>query len=282
MEQLLQQIESTELFRHTWDKEDRCESHSDGILPTLGKKASRLIPSMERVLSYLDAISSCSFGCEKGDHALERLLFRCCNRARAAVRLSRLGFYDESLMITRALGEATNLLLLFVADAAAVDAWRNQEKWTRSAVEIRKKLEAANHIAAVDQHRYSILSGLAAHADPDYAPSAFNVLSQPISPGSFSEEGLLLSFNEIGLPLGLLAFPATSLFNIPKAAKTATLKAGAELIRNVGGFTVDKQGEYWERRRTELIAAIENESHEKSLKTTHRICTHAAGTSHHF
>ena len=259
MEPLLQQIQSSELFRQTWHQEDRCEKLSDEALPKLGKKASKLIPSMERVLSYLDAISSCAFGCEQGDHALERLLFRCCNRARAAVRLSRLGYYDESLMITRALGEAANLMLLFTIDASVVDAWRRQEKWARSAVEIRKALEVANHIAAVDQSRYSILSGLAAHADPNYAPSAFNVLAQPVSPGSFSEEGLLVTFNEISFPLGLLVFPATSLFTIPQTARVATLKAGAELIRNVGGFMIDKQTEYWDRKRSDLIAAIESE-----------------------
>jgi hypothetical protein len=114
-----------EFFAPSWAAESECERVTDETLPKLGKKAPLTLPSIERVLVYLDAISSCFFGCPGGDHAVERLLFRSCNRARASIRLLRMGFYDESLMISRAVGETANLMLLFTCHPTAMQDWKN-------------------------------------------------------------------------------------------------------------------------------------------------------------
>jgi hypothetical protein len=211
----LKDLESIDLFAPSWAQEARCEQITDEVIPTLGKKAPLTLPSLERVLVYLDSIASCAFGCHGGDHALERLLFRCCNRARASVRLFRMGFYDESLMITRAVGETANLMLLFAADATAIDSWKHHERWTKSPVEVRKTLELAQRLMAVEQNRYFLLSGIAAHADPEFAPAAHNVLNRPLTPGTFSREGALVCLNEISLPIAFLTFPATTIFQMP-------------------------------------------------------------------
>jgi hypothetical protein len=168
-------LEESKFFAATWATEAECERITDDALPTLGKKAPKTLGSIEPVLVYLDTISSCYFGCNGGDHAIERLLFRSCCRARAAIRLMRMGFYDESLMISRAVGEIANLLLLFACNPKAIQDWKNKEKWTQRPIEIRKALEAAQQAIAVDNKRYSLLSGLGAHSDPEFAPSSHNV-----------------------------------------------------------------------------------------------------------
>jgi hypothetical protein len=88
----------------TWKMEDECKNQTDSTIATLGIKASLTLPAIGRVLSYLDAAASCGWGCPGGDHAVEHLVFKLCNRARGAIRLLRLGFYDESLMLSRANG----------------------------------------------------------------------------------------------------------------------------------------------------------------------------------
>src|SRR3989442_10053016 len=95
-------LNKTEFFKRTWEFEDKCEAETDKAIPAMGVKAPQALSTMGRLLAYLDAIASCAWGCPGGDHAIERLIFRACNRARGAVRLLRLGFYDESLMLSRA------------------------------------------------------------------------------------------------------------------------------------------------------------------------------------
>ena len=46
------------------------------------------------------------------------------SRARACVRLLKFGFYDESLSLTRSIGEIANLLCLFTIDKAEPEKWR--------------------------------------------------------------------------------------------------------------------------------------------------------------
>jgi hypothetical protein len=249
---LLENLTGDEYLRKTWDKEDVCEHNTLDALSMLGVKAPNILPSIGRVLIYLEATASCAFGCVGGDHAMERLLFRSCNRSRAAIRLARLGFYDESLLLTRAIGETTNLLALFKADPDSMTAWANAESWTSKPVKIRCKLEELGEPVPADNQRYNLLSGLAAHNDPNHIPAAHNVSRRPVAPGTFSPEGLLLCLNELGLQLTFTALSVPGCFQLPSKAKAAVLKAGRTLGENLGGFTVDLQSEYWNNLRLEL------------------------------
>src|SRR5262249_50196930 len=144
-------IDKIDFFKATWEHEDACEAQTDALLPTFGEKAPQVLPAMGKLLAFLDATSSCSWGCPGGDHAMERLVFRACNRPRGAVRLIRLGFYDEALMLARANGEAANLLWLFIKDKTAIPAWKAGARRTTSPVEVRLALEAdADPIVPVD------------------------------------------------------------------------------------------------------------------------------------
>jgi hypothetical protein len=91
--------------------------------------------------------------------------------------------------------------MLFTYQPTALEDWRAKERWTTSPVEVRKAIERCNVLLPIDQDRYKVLSGLAAHADPEFAPAAHNVLARPVSPAYFQVAGVLLALNEAGWPL---------------------------------------------------------------------------------
>jgi hypothetical protein len=236
----------------TWDFEDECEKDSDREISNLGVKAPKTLNGIGIALSYLDALASCAWGCSNGDHALERLFFRVCNRTRAALRLSRLGFYDESLMLARANGETANLLVLFSSDRTHVEAWRRGDSWTKKPVEIRKKLEENQSLLPINGEQYKVLSGLAVHNSPSHAPAAHNVIELPVTPGTFQREGFVLTLNELARPLPHVILAACELITLPKKVKLALLNAGYALAENTGAFSIDNQARYWAEQRRNL------------------------------
>ncbi len=94
-------------------QEERCLAETRSHLPDLGKTAPKTIEHLGTVLSMLDRVASCSWGCAGGDHVAEFVVARCTNTARASLRLLNHGYYDESLSMTRSLAEAANLLISF-------------------------------------------------------------------------------------------------------------------------------------------------------------------------
>src|SRR5262245_13348972 len=102
--------EGLEFLKLASEQEDSCEKHSHTRLLQMGHKAPQCLENLGTVLSLLDRAASCFWGCHEGDHLIEYLAGRVAASARASLRLLYFGFYDESLSITRSIGEAANLL----------------------------------------------------------------------------------------------------------------------------------------------------------------------------
>jgi hypothetical protein len=148
-------------------------------LPTLGKKLPAAVEAMGTVLSYLDRIASCFYGCSHDDHRVQYLVGRVTTLAHSALLLTASGHYDEALALIRVLGEATNLLSLFVSDKDELDKWKtlrgNQHRNYFRPSEVRRRLDKLEKVpSAVDSERYSTLSSRAVHVGPDSMPSAQN------------------------------------------------------------------------------------------------------------
>ena len=79
----------------------------------LGERTRRLYPELGTALAYLLQAASCAWGCRGDDHVKENLLRRLGNFAIAAMRLARLGLYDEALGMVRSMAELANLIELF-------------------------------------------------------------------------------------------------------------------------------------------------------------------------
>ncbi|MCA1707824.1 MAG: hypothetical protein LC808_32945 [Actinobacteria bacterium] len=229
--------------------ETSCEARTDATLPRLGKRAPKTYEQLGVALSLLDRVASCYWACARGDHAIERLAARASSNSRAALRLMRAGFYDEALGLARSVGEACNLLQLFVFDPSALDDWRVMNGPTRrrtySAVRVRLRLEEVAGRAIIQNDRYGALSGYAAHPDPDTPPQVHNALGVPSSGGRFQEAGLLMSLNELGLGVGGVLLLAAMLAGVPSQQIAECREAAMKLIGSLGGVEVLRRETMW-------------------------------------
>lgn len=144
--------EGLDFLQMIWEQEDDCERETDQELPKMGEKASQCLLRLGTVLSLLDRLSTCWWGCRGGDHLIEYLVGRSVNCARASLRLSRFGFYDEALSVTRSIGEIANLMCLFTNEVGAFDRWRTADasvrKTTFGPMQVRMQLENLRAIAS--------------------------------------------------------------------------------------------------------------------------------------
>ena len=166
--------EGLDFLESVWKQEDDCEVATDKLIPKLGTKAPACLEGIGTVLSLLDRMASCWWVCQGGDHQLERLCGRVASNARGGLRLLRFGFYDESLVLSRTMGEAANLLNLFALDKAVLKNWKEVSQSGHpnefSPVRVRCRIEDLQESVLIDSQRYKELSVRAVHAQPETSP----------------------------------------------------------------------------------------------------------------
>lgn len=233
--------------------EDSCDASFMERLPTLGEKASQLYTALGTLLSLLDRASSCDWGCQGGDHAIERLTGGVCNSARAAIRLMCMGFYDEALTLSRSIAERVNLVSLFLYDSTALTEWSEASEKDRrrkySAVQVRMSLERGGWPVPADQDRYSKLSGHGAH--PGHSPQHFNPHGPPTAGGIFSEVGLLISLNEIGRSVILYAGIFIGSMNLPRRVSQRLSSLAVDAAHHLGRADIMEIEEYWRQNQAD-------------------------------
>ncbi|MFJ9768636.1 hypothetical protein ACIRUY_33040 [Streptomyces erythrochromogenes] len=233
--------------------EDSCDTQSSEALPALGEKPPRLYTTLGTILSLLDRTSSCYWGCQGGDHAIEYLTGGVCNSARAAIRLMHMGFYDEALTVSRSIAERANLVFLFLYDPDTLTEWRSADERVRrrkySAVQVRLRLEQGNCGVPTDQDRYSKLSGYGAH--PGHSPQHFIPHGPPTAGGLYSEIGLLISLNEIGRSVILYAGICVGSMSLPEDVSRRLHGLAVEAAHHLGRADLDGMDEYWKETMPE-------------------------------
>jgi hypothetical protein len=224
-------------FTLTSTLEQRCAAETDLALHRAGEKAPRCFSELGTVLSLLDRLSSCWWGCRGGDHVPEHLVGRALGDLRSAVQLFRFGYYDESLALTRNAGEVVNLLQLFASDSSALDEWKalpSRERWTRyKPSAVRAKLARSDQVL-ISAERYARLSEVATHVTPNTRPQAHNPFGIPSQAPVFQPPGMLLALNEAAVATALLMIPATALIDHGRARRLELLHAGRRLGENIG------------------------------------------------
>lgn len=172
------------------------------------------------VLSLLDRLSSCYWGCHKGDHTKEYLLGRACTTASAAWILIRHGHYDASLSLAREIGEIANLFMLFNTDDSAFDKWKMSDDKTRmrefAPMKVRLALEKLSAPIPISQNIYKILSERATHVTPDTRPELYSNSNHPLSGGTFQEDGVRTCLAHLGYAFGMTALTATTILKPAK------------------------------------------------------------------
>ena len=154
--------------------EDACFRATRDRLPGLAKKAPECHDKLGDLLSRLYREACCFHGCSEGDHFGERMTGRVVSHALGSYRLLCSGYYDESLALSRNLGEVANLFWWFCHCPAECERWRQSDKKTRmrdfSPVRVRLALEGAGIPVPIDETRYAGLCEVALHAGPTTTP----------------------------------------------------------------------------------------------------------------
>ncbi len=244
-------------------QERSCGASFDSWLPHAGKKAPQTIEALGTVLSYLDRIASCWWGCDGGDHQEERLVGRAASNARAALLLLRAGYYDEALGVVRQIGELVNLLWLFMNSNESLLEWRNANENVRrrsfSAVRVRERLEGAKLFRPLNENLYGKLSGTSIHANPGTTPQSHNVVGIPTMGAYFQEAGTLVVLNHVA-QLVVFALLYTTTLLQQSEDKVTALKAGRRLAESIGAIGIETVEEYQERvRATTEFRELETE-----------------------
>jgi hypothetical protein len=224
------------------DQEDACEALSRERLLGLGKKAPLCFEHLGTVLSLLDRVASCFWVCRGGDHLVEYLAGRVCSSARASLRLLLFGFFDESLSLTRSIGEVTNLLFLFSQDGTALTEWQGSTKRQRkdnfSPVKVRIRLESQAAPVLIDETRYSELCEVATHVTPQTRPQAHNPLGMPFAGSQFQEAGFIVALNELALATGLALISLPKILSYDETRRKEIKEAVLVLLDSIGGTNV--------------------------------------------
>ena len=240
--------EGQDFLELVWHQEDECQTETDALLPNLGKKAPMALVHVGTVLSLLDRMASCWWECRGGDHRIEYLCGRVASNARAAVRLMRFALYDESLSLSRAMGETANLMQLFTLDRSALHDWRNATPNTArndfSPYKVRMRIEGLSQSPVITRERYGLLSGRATHVGPHTVPQSHNILGIPFAGGYVQEEGILVCLNELALPLSVAACFGAILLELDKTKRLTILQGARTLAEHLGGATITEIDEY--------------------------------------
>jgi hypothetical protein len=223
-------------------QEDACEQDTLDRLTKLGKSAPDCMRNLGTVLSLADRMASCFWVCRAGDHVFEYLAGRMASTARAALRLLLFGFYDESLTLTRNIGETANLLFLFSRDEKAFPQWLaldERQRWNNFRPrEVLKKLKKLHLPELIDEDRYSKLSAVGTHVTPDTRPQSHNPLGMPVLGAIFQEGGVLVSLNELAIAVSFAFIAVPKLLDYEDERTDEIRNACRELLKSVGGVNI--------------------------------------------
>jgi hypothetical protein len=231
------------------DQENACEAETRKHIPELGKAVPACFEELGTAMSFLDRSASCFWGCRKGDHVIEYIVGRVMSSCRASLRLILFGFYDESLSITRGIGEIANLLLLFNQDDASYQEWLQLDADARlkkfSPVKVRLKLEYIDkerglnlHMLSIDEHRYRTLSSIAAHVTPHTKPQDYNLVGRPVLGARLQDVGVMTCLNELSRVVGLILAIMPGLLEYELSLKKEVHGAAISLLASVGSVDV--------------------------------------------
>ena len=228
-----------EWFQHVADKASRT---ADDFAKSSGKALPASVEGLGNVLSLLYRAACCTWGCRGGDHQIEWLTGRVVNTAASGHRLLRAGFYDESLMLTRSIGEIANLLWLFKLEPEALAAWQgaNRRERLRSfgPASVRKRLESQGGLVPIDQERYQRLCEIGTHPTPGFRPGHYSGMGRPVLGVLLQPAGVYVSVTELCYSTARSAVSASKLLGLADVQKNELRREAVGLIRSLGATAV--------------------------------------------
>ena len=195
----MKNLNGTKMLRLVAKYEDRCAKATEKHISRMGKKAPLCYEYIGQLLAYADLIGSCAYTCPGGSedaHAVWYLAARTSSFGRAALRLMKMGFYDEALIIVRSLSEICNLLSLFSLAPEVIEEWKKSDRAYRithlSPSKIRRRIEALGSTPAITASRYAALCEVSTHPVPNLRPQRFNHAGRSMTGGLYLQEAGVL------------------------------------------------------------------------------------------
>lgn len=135
-------------------RQDACAAKSRQQIQHLAQSVQSTYENLGTLLSLLDRMASCYWGCHGKEHVIEDLVGRAVSSSRAALRLIEFGHYDDALALTRGIVEIGNLMWLFYIKPDELRDWidiSEKERRSRfSPLGVRKAIEVAGSVIPHD------------------------------------------------------------------------------------------------------------------------------------
>ena len=226
--------------------ENVCITATHQLSQDLGRKVPLCHENLGNLLSRLYREACCGYGCAGGDHFGERMAGRVVSHALGSYRLLCAGYYDESLALSRNLGEAANLFWWFLFCPPALEEWRKSDRKTRqqtfSPVKVRLALEKEGIQVPIDSERYSSLCEVAVHITPQTVPQGHSLHGRPSLGAWFQPDSFMASLNELAGATGICAgaLALMPLLTLDESRKRSLAEASVALLEAVGGVDLGR------------------------------------------
>jgi hypothetical protein len=181
---------------------------------TLGSHRA-LRDKLGTMLSLMDRLGSCWWGCGHGDHTVQYSVAASESNALCALRLLRSGYYDEPLGLTRQIAERANLLELFLLEPGSLDDWAGageRERQKRfSAFNVRMRLERSGIPPVVTKDHYAFLSAFGIH--PGRIPQQFGEHFPPTIGTALRWRGILTVLRDLSFAVAMVGETGAALLS---------------------------------------------------------------------
>ncbi len=230
--------EGVEFLRFSERNHRNCAVETMRNVAVLPSSVRKTLDDVGTLLSLLDQMASCLWGCRGGSHAIEHLVGRSVSSALASFRLIEMGHYDEAWAITRNVAEVGNLMWLFFVDPDELHSWlRLSARERRSKfrpVVVRERIEAANSVVPHDRDSYSLMSEVGVHPSPENTPHArHNAYGIPTLGGYYQERGFVESLAQLAWAIASVGGPAARMANIDDKYETRIVDLATNLVREL-------------------------------------------------
>ena len=223
--------------------EESCARATLERIGRLGRQAPETNRRLGDLLSILYREAGCAFGCSGGDHLGQRIAGRVVSHALGSYRLLCRGYYDESFALTRNLGEAANLLFLFLWEPNSLTEWRIADEARRrrdfSPIRVRLRLEQLGQPIPIDEARYGGLCEVGVHLTPASTPQAHNPRGVPTLGAVPQDAGFLAALNELAGATGVCGAGLVQLLNCGERGKSI-MRTAVDMLHNVGGVDLGR------------------------------------------
>ncbi len=213
-----------------------CQDISTEAIKRLSQPESTRLESLGTLLSLLDRLASCTWGCSKGDHVIENIMGRVVGYSQSAFWLAKSGLYDEALLLVRSVAEVANLFTYFSADPQKFRQWKTADPSKRihefGPAAIRKGLKNIGVSPPCDTARYKHLCEIAAHVTPTTTPQVHESGIRPSTGGLFQAEGFHSVLTELSIANAYTGIAACSLADIPEKKREEITEQADVLLKS--------------------------------------------------